>query len=128
MPSGGQPAKAELQPQRRELKRERCIREEAEAELQRQRHDSELERERSAREQAEQRLRGVQEELERERSAREQAERRLQEEGRPSASAGPGGLWAAGISFSTASRSELAAATQDFAQSRILGRGGFGPV
>ena len=116
-----------------ELDRERSAREQAErryeqAEPRLRGVQEELERERSAREQAEQRLRGVQEELEGERSAREQAERRLREEGRPSASAGPGGLWAAGISISAASRSELAAATQNFAPSRILGRGGFGPL
>ena len=113
------------------LDRERSAREQAErrseqAEQQLRGVQEELGRERSTREQTERRLRGVQEELERERSTREQAERRLQEEGRPSASSGQGGLVSAGIS--TASRSEIEAATEQLARGRILGRGGFGPV
>ena len=145
MPMGGPPAEAELQCQRGELERERRAREQAQQASERERSareqaerrseqaeqqlrgvQEELGLERSTREQTERRLRGVQEELERERSTREQAERRLQEEGRPSASSGQGGLVSAGIS--TASRSEIEAATEQLARGRILGRGGFGPV
>jgi serine/threonine protein kinase len=71
-------------------------------------------------------MRQAEEELRREQSEQQLAERVGQEGARASAGARLEGLVVACIS--TASRSELEAATEGFAQARILGRGGFGPV
>jgi hypothetical protein len=130
--------RAELQEQRaacaeatNQLQRERSARQAADTRIQE--LQRELEQERRARGEAEDaraaaivRMRQAEEELQREQSERQLAERVGQEGARASAGARLEGLVVACIS--TASHSELEAATEGFAQERILGRGGFGPV
>jgi hypothetical protein len=109
---------------KKDLQRERSAREESDGMLQQ--AQQELQQEVNAREQACGRLHEVEQELIHARNALEEAERHMQERAEQQIRGDDAGLTAACIS--TASRSELEAATQQFASSLILGRGGFGAV
>jgi hypothetical protein len=99
-----------------ELQRERTARQASDGKLQQ--SNRELQRERDARQASDGKLQQVEQELQRERTARVHAEQdeTMQQQGLVSGH------------ISTASRSELVAATQQFANRHIIGRGGFGPV
>jgi hypothetical protein len=123
---------------RQELQRERRAREEAESSTQQ--ALEELQRVRRACQEGDDQIQRLRAELERERSARIEAERRLLEaeaagqgqgqwQGQGQGqSGGAGSRGLMGACVSTASRSEVEAATQGFGVDRILGRGGFGAV
>jgi serine/threonine protein kinase len=86
----------------------------------------ELVEERRARAEAEDTIQQLQQQLQLEHSAREEAERCVEE----LVAAAPYHHHQSLMSsyINTASRSELATATEEFSQQNVLGRGGFGPV